>query len=527
MYKLLYDYCQEINGNNWEEKFEYQKLVSKPGKQGVVGFLKPTKEPFCEEDVVFKFSQHINYLVQHESSVMDGLNQLESYCPHFCKYLGQYMCKVDPKHDGENPFKISAKYPIYKEVMLCENISNSYKFYNYIRSVQKVDEEELYSIIKQVLMAIIMAQKKKFTHYDLHSFNIMVNKCQDTVNLYVIDEDNQFAVYNHGNLPIIIDFGFSYIEDLDDGPLWPSLGHTDVGFISDRFDCIADAKLFLITVANEIFDKRNSKKSKVFKRVVKNIFKKLDIDWDSGWDNYDKSAHHVLYDLLDGHNPGSVLFEKYIHYCVDIFQPLIIMPMESQDYTNLGKSYSTFVREFIKIENQISSHFYNLYILKCVVNAAMYVRSSYIDNDTRDDAVKTFKKLVNNHIDEIGNFCNTATTSTRQGVHFEKMLCSLLVFGRCMEGVLYKVVSKRSSEKEKEYKKLPISSTEQIYGIIDTNFPTEYTYTKDTIVKVYDSINKCTDEFTIPETYLECLNKTHNITKGTYLYDIYKNIKIE
>jgi hypothetical protein len=121
---------------------------------------------------------------------------------------------------------------------------------------------------KTSFTAIAIAQKeKKFTHYDLHSFNVMIKKCdKDLVFLYKLDDDNQFCVPTLGYYPVIIDFGFSYISDMDDGPLWPSLAHTDVGFMSDRFDWVADPKLFLVTVLDKIKDKRNSKKSKKFKK---------------------------------------------------------------------------------------------------------------------------------------------------------------------------------------------------------------------------------------------------------------------
>ena len=62
----------------------------------------------------------------------------------------------------------------------------------------------------------------------------------------------QHYIPTNGHYPVIIDFGFSYINDMKDGPLWPSMAHTCVGFMSDRFDWVADPKLFLVTVSGEI-----------------------------------------------------------------------------------------------------------------------------------------------------------------------------------------------------------------------------------------------------------------------------------
>ena len=54
----------------------------KPGKQGFVGILEKDGK-----DYVFKMSQYINYLIHHESIVMQGLNIISTFCPHFCKYF--------------------------------------------------------------------------------------------------------------------------------------------------------------------------------------------------------------------------------------------------------------------------------------------------------------------------------------------------------------------------------------------------------------------------------------------------------
>ena len=236
------------NDKPWQEWLSFISTF-KPGKQGLVGLLKSKDDETIK--YVFKMSQFINYLTQHEGTVMKSLNDLSNFCPHFCKFIGSISCNVDPKcRKNGNPFDIKSKYTIKKDVLLCEHIDKSYKFYNYIRS-DKISEDVLYSSIKQVLLAISVAQKKKqFVHYDLHSFNILMRKCNpDMVFLYVLNETDQFAIPTLGHYPTIIDFGFSYIKDMEDGPAWASMAHTDVGFMSDRFDWVADPKLFLVTVS--------------------------------------------------------------------------------------------------------------------------------------------------------------------------------------------------------------------------------------------------------------------------------------
>jgi hypothetical protein len=511
--------CYDSNKKNpWKEWLNFDCVFDKPGKQGLVGLFQSKSE---DVKYVFKISQYINYLIQHESVVMNGLNSISLYCPHFCKYIGSIMCDVDPSmRKSGTPFDIKGiKHPIKKEVLLCEYITNSFKLYNFIKAVDKIPEDIIYSAIKQVLMAIIISQKqKKFTHYDLHSNNVMMKKCnKDLVFLYVINDDDQFCVPTLGYYPVIIDFGFSYIEDMDDGPLWPSMAHTDVGFMSDRFDWVADPKLFLVTVSGELKDIRQTSNARKLRRIVRNLFYPLKIDWDSGWDKADKNgASDYITKMLKGYSKISKLFSDYEHYCIDILQTLVITPIEEQSYENIHIAYSSFLNEWVKIENQIESPFYNLYILKCMIDSARYVRAAYSDPKTEKSAIDTFRTQVLATIDNVAKFCNV------KNVHYEKILCSLYVLSRSIEGVLYDIITSRMIEKQREYDKLPLQLTEQIYGAIEVNIPDTYKYNKKTTVCIIDCRNGTTDLYNLPKDELKNVNNMHPMSRGPYIWNMVK-----
>lgn len=521
-FSTLIDYFNEHKHKPLREWLEFEQTFDKPGKQGLVGLFKPTQEINSHKKLkfVFKISQYINYLVQHEYTVMKGLNDISPYCPHFCKAVGTLLCEIDPSsRKVGNPFQITTKYPIEKEILLTEYIDKSNKLYNYIRS-DKISDNIIYTSIKQVLMAIAIAQKKKqFTHYDLHSYNIMMKKCdKDVVFLYVLDEDNQFCVATHGHYPVIIDFGFSYIKDLDDGPAWPSMGHTDVGFMSDRFDPIADPKLFLVTMATEMRQMRNNNKTSKFRRIVKNIFGKLKIDWESGWDTVEeKGASDFVTEILQGHSIHSNLFDNYDHYCIDIIQSLIILPLEEQKYSNINQGYQGFLKEFVKIEKEIGNPFYNLYILKGIVDFAREVRTDYLkDGHYRTSAIKYFKKSIYERINCVSSYCNP------KNIHFERMLCSLLCLAKNIEGILFDAVESRMHEKEQEYKKMPLQSTEQIYGALEVNMPDKYVFNENTTVFVMNCISEQCNRLTLTPNECKEVNETNSLGKGTFIYSIYK-----
>jgi hypothetical protein len=518
-YQKLISEFEKNKDKQWDEWLSFEKLLDNQGKQGMVGLFKIKGDDEKNEKYIFKLSQNLNYLVYHELTIMQGLSTLSKYCPFFCKGIGSIKCKVEPRRKIKNPFDIKSKYPVEKEVLLCEYIENSSKFYNYIKT-KDVSEDMLYSIVKQVLMGINIAQKKKqFTHYDLHSNNIMIKKCnKNLVFIFKYDDDNQFSVPTHGYYPVIIDYGFSYISDMEDKPLWTSLAHTEVGFMSDRFDWVADPKLFLISVSDEIKNKRKTSKSKKFRRIVRNIFYPLKIDVECGWDDEEeKGATDYVLEMLETYNDTSKIFKDFDYYCIDIIQSLIILPLQEQDYKNMGSVFKAFLKEWVKIENEISNEFYNIYILKELVNIARNIRPDYLKKETREDAILIFQKNIYNAINKVSAFCNP------KNINFEKLLCALLLLAENIEGMLYEIIETRMSVKQKQYDKLPLQSVEQIYASIDVNIKDTYTYNKETIFCIIDIENESSDLFEIPEDEVDNINEINNLSKGCYIYDLYKN----
>ena len=105
------------------------------------------------------------------------------------------------------------------------------------------------------------------------------------------------------------------------------------------------------------------------------------------------------------------------------------------------------------------------------------------------------------------------------------MLCSLLCLSKNVEGILFDVVEARMLEKQKRYDKLSLQSTEQIYGAIEANIPDKYKFNDNTTVFVMNCITEnCTVLELTPEICEE-VNNTHSLSKGMYLYSLYKKNK--
>jgi len=519
-FNLLLEYYQKNKERPWTEWLKVDRIFPRPGRQGLVGImtsldLDSEGKPYT---YVFKISRYLNYITRHELTIMQDSNELADFCPNFSRAIGVILCRVDPGNKT-NPFELKSKHTIEKEVLLMQYIDKSYKLYNYLKN--KVEEKVIYSLIKQTLLAISIAQKRKeMTHYDLHSNNIMVKRCsRDLVFLYVIDQFNQFAVPSYGYYPILIDYGFGYSKSMQGQPFWATLNHSNVGFFSDRYDPVADPKLFLVSVSDELKDHYNSADSKELRKLVKHNYASLSIRWDCGWDKTSKCATDYVLNLLAGCFKGSKLFAEYEYYCIDLLQSMIILPLQQQDYEHIHVSATAFIDEFSKIEKEISTPFYCLFILQSIIDIAREIRSDYVSGADRDRVVSFFKKTLLERIDSVADYCLLKT------LKYEKLLCALYCLTKGIEGLLYDVMNMQVKQKEESYKQIPWSSPEEICGVIEEKIPSEYEYNEKTAVLVIDNINgECSMRELTAEEAVN-INEYQSISQGTEMYKLFSKKK--
>ena len=495
--------------SNW---FEFKEKFKKEGKQGIVGLIEIDGN-LC----VYKTSRHLDFQMKHEALIMESLNDIHNFCPFFCRSFGiiKHLSDINYKKK-ENPFQVETTKPIIQETLLMEYLP--YKnLYEFIKD-QSISDKVILATIKQVLLAISIAQnEKKFTHYDLHSCNILMCPCdKDKVNLFILDNDNQIAIPTLGYEPKIIDFGFSYAEIMQGKPLYTSLAHTGIGFMSSLHDPIADLKLFLVTISNEFKLFRSGIMVQKFRTIIRNIFEPLNIDLESGWDeSHDDefNARDAILQKVDNIQHSSHIFKKYSHFCIDQLHGLIILPLKYKKISDLEISYKMLTREFSKIEKQISDSFTNLYILKHIILIALDLRSQYLNLKTRKDSIIKFQQNVQELLNSIAKFCNPY-------INYEKLFCSLLVFSNCMKGLLYSTIKEQMRGKIKEYSHLKLSKPEHIIGAIEANIDEDYEYSTNTSVSVLNLTSNSSSEFKLNEEQVDNVNKLHSFFQGNYLTSI-------
>lgn len=514
------DKCRIIDKSDIDD-FHFVKKFKNQGKQGIVGILKHKTHPelYC----IYKTSQIINYLPMHEHKIMSGLNNIRTFCPHFCGTYKLIEHSVDKDYKKKNNiFEVEKDSKIKIDTMLTEYIP--YKNLELCIKNKNISDNMIHSVIKQILIAIDIGQRyERLTHYDLHSGNILMAPCnKHDVFLYKIGE-HHIAIPTYGCYPKIIDFGFSYSKQLDNDGIYSSLAHTEVGFLTNQFDAISDPKLFLVTVSDELRNERRDPSYNTLRKVVRNIFNPLDINWENGWDLYsqDGASSFITEELIDT-KCESKLFTTYNEYCIDLIQSVIILPLQKKSKKNLQTSYKTFTKEFSKLEAQFEHTLTKLYVLKKVLDISRGIRPFYEDSAQRHNAVLLFKRRMHEYLTDSFKYC------LPKSFHYEKFLCSLFVLANACEGMLYDIIKSKEKINQKTYDELRLKTPIQIYSALETNIPNDYVYNQKTRIHIFDCDNKKKYSLTnIDPDVIHIINKTKfNLMKGYILYDYFKNIHI-
>ncbi len=528
-HNYIFNLCEKNKDKHLDKWTTYNDCFKSNGRQGITGLL-----DIQNTKIVFKLSQNIDAIIKHEYNIMKCLEDLYNYCPHFCRPYIMVDTDVDikkssirkRKEDKDiNPFTIEHKYPIKKEILLMEYINNSTKLTKYVYN-DKYNNYHIIQTVKQILSAIHISQlTKKFTHYDLHSDNIMIKKINpDIVNYYIINNDTQYCVPTLGLFPTIIDFGFSFCKDTENNPLFASLTHTDVGFISVEYDWVSDPKLLLTSISYDLIKNKKDKVSKSFYRIVDNMFSSLSLDKENGWDNkYNKSlTEYIGQKIKSKEIINSTLFEKLTSEFTENLMSMIILPLKKYNYDNLNLSFNCFIKEFNKIESRISNPIHQLYILKNIVTLGRQLKKYYLDTKTREKTISIFRKKILEIIDKVSSFFTV-------NINWELMLCSLYELCKNIEGYLYHKIDIMIRIRNKEYSNLQFNNISKIYDIIDYNIPCKYIYNKNTIVNIYNLQDKKTYCFkNLDKTFLKMLNNIQPlyISKLMYLYFQHNKNKI-
>ena len=497
------------------QSITFVRKFKKEGKQGLAGLCKINIDGE-RKTMVYKTSRYLNFTSLHEYYVMKSLQSIIPFCPYFCEVHDILNVTISPNfREQTNPFAIEPnKYTIEGDVLIMDYIKGK-NLYSLVKR-KEIGDRIIFSAMRQTLAAIMIAQNEvNFTHYDLHSSNIILTPCEaNSISLFISGEN---VIYSptYGAKPVVIDFGFSYSDALRKKPIMSSLAHTDIGFMSYIYDKYSDVKLFLISLAYESkLHREKSPHFKLFRKLVKKIFKPLKVDYTSGWDKgySEVSAIDRVNDLISNIEPTSQVFGRYNHFALDLIQNMIKLPLRGKKIKDLGISFIAIDSELAKLDNEIGSSFHNLYIFKKITEIAFKLRNLYENKAKRKKVVKLFKRKIYSELDKISKYCMPS-------LNFERLLCGLLVYSDAVEGVLYRSCKDVWEKKHLDYNKMKYNSVIDICKYLDQMLPDNYRMNNTTVVRVSDANNRKYREFTLSSSEAKQINRSS--TKSEVLLDIY------
>lgn len=517
--KQFQEYFEKNMERDWDKWLtlppeEKQKDLS--GKQGFVGVLQHphNKAMTC----IYKISKTDDNLVEHEYKILKGLEPLTAYTPHFHKAYGliPFFCNV---HYGDRPLEVDPYSKVIQRTMLLmQQLQTKYDLNDMIQD-DKVKDDCIINIMKQIILILYMVQEYRFTHYDLHTENILIRTCNPNLHLlYLLDDTTEVLTPTFGFIPNIIDFGFSFC-DVEDNDLTCTLVHTQYGFTSARFDPLADIKLFLITTVDDIAGEKVRKGiSKKLQNIVRNIFGGMNVRWRSGWDiSKISNPVDVLRKRLESSVQDSVLFSKSDLW-VDTIQELIDLPLGKIPYDNLESSCRTFIAEFAHFEERVISKTLLNYIFKLLVRNIKSYRGSFLKGG--DEAAWAVAELKKNFLDDYNLIINYHLPK----INYEKLFHSILEFAGCIEGLFYDLLAQRYAEKDAQYEIMRVRELLEFYKVLDMNFPykNQKTLSLKSNIMVIDHIRKMNKQLTLTKEHMHVLEKLNPEQSARYLRSMYE-----
>ncbi len=272
-------------GENGLKNFHFQEqLFAEQGNHSRCGIVvHKTKE--MNGVFVFKHTRGWLWDLEHEFIVGRRLNELQS----------SFVRKTYALFRCQNGDRILILEYIKSECNLEE------LFFTIQRKVEDdikdVDgnAQQLRRVVGLIFSFLLMAQNRiKFVHSDLHFGNILIVKSPTVQN----DGQFQFEIGNENektrwslskaNLcPVIIDFGFSFVDSIDQNPFFGSLDFSNSGYIPFMFDPWTDMRCLTHRIC---FQDKSRKLFPFFHKLKRCLFDPLDVfDEATGWVKW---THH-------------------------------------------------------------------------------------------------------------------------------------------------------------------------------------------------------------------------------------------
>ena len=514
-----------------QTNYTFDSLFPTKGKQGIVGLLKH-KTDVSKPKVVFKISKHIDSLIKHEYIVGQNINNINNVSMHCVNTIGIIQTYVDMDDISTSLKTLESKNQHnetlnLQEILLLEYIDNThnYNLYKTIKDIH-IPEHKIMNWTKQSLASVCMLQQGiNFTHYDLHSKNILIQDTDMDIILYNFDNKNQLCVPSSNKLSKIIDFGYSYSENVNF--LYSTLFFTSNGFTGYKYDHISDFRVLLNSLLMDLRIHRGLKNSQITQKLhyfIRTIFKPLSLDNNCGWLKYkyqhiSEIAVDMIYDNISSDiNDNSILFDD-INDSVELIHSLIELPFRKRKFSSISSNYVTFYKEFSKIEKSYLEVKKNtvIIILKHIVEEARKVKQLYFSGKKQNlnKAYEQFHKSLSTFLE---------LDLKELKVNSNILLCSLFSIVQNLEGIFFHYSQLQEKFFKKKYYKMKIKNMLDVLLLLEIHIPSKYTFTPSTKILYSNNVTHQIQTISnLNEKVCSLLNSHTSIHWGKILYQHINN----
>ena len=344
--------------------------------------------------IVIKTSQQnyeIKNLYKEYYISIAGINNLRYKIPTFVYTFGIFKTS---KSQIKNLMLEEKKKNIF--IMNEQIIGNSFTdFMN-----QNPTEIEWLDILIQILISLELAQREiKFTHYDLHLGNILINKTN--VIPYEVNFDNYTYSINSNQKPVIIDFGMSSI----------TINDKQTGFLDRYFYEEYGIAPFMVSGRDMhrvlsccYYLKKNVEIKKIIQNIYKNFYEiteNIDLFLKNEISDKKNGKVGTINNKISSKTPLMLINWLITNYSKNLNT---LVKKERINYINL--EYCNYVKEyenFFSINEKIKDNIEH--IKKCISKYKSYILISYnikllseinknLQNDELKNEIETFKKFI-------------------------------------------------------------------------------------------------------------------------------------
>lgn len=194
--------------NSEELNITTLRLIGEPSVEGYA--------MLSDEDLfVVKAPRRENISLIHEYFVgFFGTNTLRNVIPNFAYILGAFECSLPSITEEEKMKKSKESFNLVCEnskkvyYVIYENIYDSVSFRDFARNCSS---SSYMNIILQISLAISLAYHTfKFTHYDLHSENVLIRELENPITILYPFKKSRVMIKTK-YIATIIDYGRSHI----------------------------------------------------------------------------------------------------------------------------------------------------------------------------------------------------------------------------------------------------------------------------------------------------------------------------